>query len=76
MDRIIIESKIQQISLPGVKGMMTFLAHHMPILSQLASGQVTILLDDAVGSAKNFSISGGFVEMKNNECRVFVNDVN
>ena len=70
----IFAGKIRQISLPGVKGKMTLLAGHMPIISALTAGHVSIWQDESKESLKVFPIPGGFVDMKDNKCTVFVND--
>ena len=70
----IFTGKVRQITLPGVKGQMTLLADHMPIVSALSAGHVSVWLDESKDSLKAFPIPGGFVDMKDNECTVFVND--
>lgn len=72
--RTIFSGNIRQISLPGVKGKMTLLADHMPLISALTAGHVSAWCDETKESLKVFPIPGGFVEMKNNQCTVFVND--
>lgn len=72
--RTIFSGNIKQISLPGVKGKMTLLADHMPLISALTAGHVSVWCDETKESLKVFPIPGGFVEMKNNQCTVFVND--
>ncbi|MES2252329.1 MAG: hypothetical protein V4482_01420 [Pseudomonadota bacterium] len=70
----IFTGKIRQITLPGVKGKMTLSADHMPIISALSAGHVSVWLDESKDSLKVFPIPGGFVDMKDNKCIVFVND--
>ena len=72
--RTIFTGKIRQIMLPGVKGEMTLLADHMPIISALSAGHVTIWVDESKESLKVFPIPGGFLDMNDNQCTVFVND--
>lgn len=65
---------LHKVTLPGVKGDMTLLADHMPIISALKPGHISMWTSDDPNSLQTLPVPGGFVEMRNNECVVFAND--
>jgi F-type H+-transporting ATPase subunit epsilon len=62
-EKLILEEMVDQVSLPTTKGEITVLPHHIPLITELASGEI-------VGCVNNecipVAVVGGFVEIKNN----------
>jgi F-type H+-transporting ATPase subunit epsilon len=60
------EGKVESVQAPGINGSFQMLYNHAPIVSALGIGKIAILTD------KNeeivYAVSGGFVEMSNNQC--------
>ncbi|MDP3372587.1 MAG: F0F1 ATP synthase subunit epsilon [Candidatus Paracaedibacteraceae bacterium] len=67
----IFHGDVEKVILPGVEGVMTLLPNHMSIISELTPGTVSFWSND---NEKNIPISGGFVEMRNNKCTVYLKD--
>jgi F-type H+-transporting ATPase subunit epsilon len=63
-DKIIYENDaVGQITIPTSTGEITILPNHIPLISTIQPGELTISQPEG---AKHFAIVGGFVEMKNN----------
>lgn len=59
------------VTLPGVEGEFTVLAHHEPFVSELKAGEVKI--KDAEGKAHTLSVSvSGIAEVSNNQATVLL----
>lgn len=59
-ERTVLSDDVDQINAPGAAGRMGVLAHHEPLLTSLAPGELTIIK----GSEQiPFAISGGFMEV-------------
>lgn len=58
------------VRVPGVEGELGILAHHMGALIKLKEGTVRVFVNDE--PEINFQISGGYLEMLNNECSIVV----
>ncbi len=60
--------KVQKINIPGEKSPFQVLYNHAPILSTLATGKIICL--DKENQTREFKISGGVVEVLNNEVTI------
>ncbi|HVZ67724.1 MAG TPA: ATP synthase F1 subunit epsilon [Patescibacteria group bacterium] len=60
---IIFDEEIDSVSMPTPDGTITVLAHHTPLFTKLADGEVDIKRD---GKTTTIVISGGFCEIKKN----------
>ena len=60
-EKILFEKRVSQVSISTVMGEVTILPNHIPLVSQLASGEVVV---NANGDEEDLmAISGGFVEV-------------
>jgi F-type H+-transporting ATPase subunit epsilon len=59
------EGEVRGVQVPGVEGSFEMRVDHAPIISILDIGQVRILTDKS--DMQYFAVSGGFVEMNNNQ---------
>lgn len=71
-DKKIFSGKVNAVQVPGTKGSFMVLEYHAPIISTLEQGRVKIV----EGSAESFFfISGGIVEVKNNDVIILAESV-
>ncbi|MEX2029281.1 MAG: ATP synthase F1 subunit epsilon [Candidatus Paceibacterota bacterium] len=62
-ERLILEEMVDQVSLPTTGGEITVLPGHIPLITELSSGDVVALSD---GENIPMAVVGGFVEVKQN----------
>jgi F-type H+-transporting ATPase subunit epsilon len=70
IDKVLWAGDAESLSLPGEDGVMTILSHHMPLITPLVKGVVTVKTKD--GAVESFSIAGGMLEVGKNETVVLV----
>ena len=63
-ERLILEEMVDQVSLPTKLGEITILPDHIPLITELTSGDVVALVN---GEPVPMAVVGGFVEVKKNE---------
>jgi F-type H+-transporting ATPase subunit epsilon len=68
-EKIIYSGKADSVTLPGVVGLFTILAHHAPIISVLKKGILTYKVGE---NEKKIEINSGFVEAKQNVVSVCI----
>ena len=66
-DKILIREEIDEITVPTTSGYITVLPEHVPLLTQVQSGEITIRNN---GSVENFAITGGFMEVLENKITI------
>lgn len=66
-EKVVYSDTADQVTLPTRSGEITLLPNHVPILSQLSSGELTIIKDERETS---LAISGGFVQVENNKVSI------
>lgn len=62
-ERTLFSGEVSQASFPGLKAPFVVLRNHAPLISVLRSGNISW----NGGESGSITISGGFVEVKNNE---------
>ncbi len=62
-ERLILEDWVDQVSIPTTKGEITVLPDHIPLIAEVASGDVVAV---SLGESIPMAISGGFLEIKKN----------
>ena len=72
-DSELFRGQATSVKVPGASGQFEVLTGHASIVSSLSPGEVRIILTD--GSRQSFKISGGFVEVFNNEVSVLASGV-
>ncbi len=60
------EGKVESVQVPGVKGSFQMLYNHAPVVSALGIGKISI--QTGQNEEIIYAVSGGFVEMSNNQC--------
>ncbi|MDR3275455.1 MAG: ATP synthase F1 subunit epsilon [Endomicrobium sp.] len=64
---IVFKGEILSVSFPTVNGIVTVLPGHTSLVTKLNNGEITIRSKD---NAKNISVSGGFIEIVQNNVTV------
>lgn len=59
-EKIIFDEQVNEIILPTVNGEITILPNHVPLLTQLAPGEITVKNKD---KTDHLAVVGGFVEV-------------
>lgn len=63
------EGEVRSLSLPGSEGDMTILPHHVPLITALRAGVVTVRTAE---ENLEFQVEKGLVEVSNNEVIVLL----
>jgi len=63
-ERLILEEMVDQVSLPTTLGEITVMPDHIPLITELASGDVVAYVN---GEHVPMAVVGGFIEVKKNE---------
>jgi F-type H+-transporting ATPase subunit epsilon len=72
-EREVFAGAVKSVTVPGIDGGFEMLENHAPIVSALRNGEVRIV--KANGEKMSLTISGGFVEMLQNEVSLLVSGV-
>ena len=66
-EKLILQQSAESAQIPGKDGYMGILPGHAALLSELGEGTLSVT---SGGQTKNFAISGGYVEIRDNHVRV------
>jgi F-type H+-transporting ATPase subunit epsilon len=72
-EKEIFSGAVKSVKVPGITGQFELLENHSAIVSSLGKGAVRVIKSN--GEKMSFSVSGGFVEMLNNEVSLLVSSV-
>ncbi|MEI7777482.1 MAG: ATP synthase F1 subunit epsilon [bacterium] len=70
IDRILYEGDADVITLPTESGEISVLENHIPLITHLAPGKISIKI---ANETQEFSISGGFAEIKPHKAIILAN---
>jgi F-type H+-transporting ATPase subunit epsilon len=71
-EKLILETRADSAQIPGKDGYMGILPGHAALLSELAHGKLTL----TTGSkTESFTVTGGYVEVRDNHVRVLADGV-
>jgi F-type H+-transporting ATPase subunit epsilon len=70
IDQILFSGEAESVTVPATDGEMTILAHHMPLVTTLKPGVVTVKTKDV--KPQIFQITSGFLEVGKSETVVLV----
>ena len=71
-DRMVVQQEADYATIPGKDGEMGILPGHAALLSELKAGPVSLTL---AGKTHSFTVTGGYVEVRNNQVRVLADSV-
>ena len=66
-EKLVLDQMVEWAEIPGKDGYLGVLANHAALLSELGEGRLTIT---AGGASRDFHVSGGYVEVRDNHVRV------
>ena len=71
-EKLVFEKEVEYAEIPGKDGYMGILPGHAALLSELGQGKLTLT---AGGKTESFTITGGYVEVRDNHVRVLADSV-
>ena len=63
VDEVFFDGDAQSVTLPGASGELTVLGEHMPLVTTLKPGVVTVRGQTVPGGVQYFTIDGGILEV-------------
>jgi F-type H+-transporting ATPase subunit epsilon len=66
-EKLVLSERAESAQIPGKDGYMGILPGHAALLSELGDGLLSVT---AAGQTRDFTISGGYVEVRDNHVRV------
>ena len=66
-EKVAFEGEVQGVSLPSSEGEITILENHLPLVTLLRSGEITLHLDQ---TKQHMAVHGGFVEVAENHIKL------
>jgi len=66
-EKLVLNERAESAQIPGKDGYMGILPGHAALLSELGDGPLSVT---ASGQTREFTISGGYVEVRDNHVRV------
>jgi len=66
--RLLLESEVVSLQVPGSEGYLGVLAHHAPLITALRPGRLDVR--DTMGATRSYAVSGGFLEVSGNRATV------
>lgn len=69
-EKVLFSGDIKIVKLPGTLGSFEIMRYHAPLISTLTKGKIKV--KEMNGLITNFEITGGLVEVSNNEIKVLV----
>lgn len=70
-ERIMLETEVESLTLPTTMGEITILPHHIPLVANLASGEIKYKSE---GKEDFFAVSGGVIEVQDGDQVVVLAD--
>lgn len=71
-EKLILETRAETAQIPGKDGYMGILPDHAALLSELGAGTLSVT---SSGQTQSFTITGGYVEVRDNHVRVLVDKI-
>lgn len=68
LDRLVFEGEVESLVAKGTEGFLGVLAHHAPLVTELAEGALTIT--EAGKTSRVFQLKGGLLDVGNNRATV------
>jgi F-type H+-transporting ATPase subunit epsilon len=66
-EKLVLDERAESAQIPGADGYMGILPGHAALLSELGAGALSVT---GAGQTKSFTITGGYVEVRDNHVRV------
>lgn len=72
-ESIFLKDYVEMIVLPGVEGEFAILKNHVPFISELKPGFITIYEGNRI--VKTFEVKGGFAEVTHDSCSIVTESI-
>lgn len=69
LDKTLYADEAQSVSVPGILGRLQALSHHVPLITALKKGSISVV--DTKGT-KEFAIESGVLEIKPDEINILI----
>jgi len=66
--RLLLETEVASLQVPGSEGYLGVLAHHAPLITALKEGKLEV--KDPSGRVTAYHVTGGFLEVSDNRATV------
>lgn len=63
VDEVLFEGEAKSMTVPGTEGEMTLMGHHMPLISTLKEGDITVHVHEGA-EPKKFHVASGVLEVR------------
>ena len=70
IDKVLWEGEAHSVTAPGSGGELTILSHHMPLITTLTAGKITVRVEE--GKPEEFMVDSGFIEVGKDETVILV----
>ena len=71
VDEVLFEGEAQSMTVPGAEGEMTVMGEHMPLISTLKAGDITVRLSNSA-EPRVFAIESGVLEVRRDGATVIL----
>jgi F-type H+-transporting ATPase subunit epsilon len=71
-EKQVVDREVDSVTIPGADGYMGILPGHAALLSELGKGELSFV---SGGKSEKLSITGGYVEVRDNHVRVLADKV-
>lgn len=71
-EKLVVDQQADYAEIPGKSGFMGILPGHAALLSELGAGKLTLT---TAGKTESFTVTGGYVEIRDNHVRVLADSV-
>jgi len=72
-EKTVFEQDAKSIIAPGSEGYLGVLSNHAPLITALIPGRLTVT--DAAGDSRDYSVSGGFLEVSRNVATILADAI-
>ena len=72
VDQLYFDGEATSVTAPGSEGELTVLGHHMPLVTTLKPGIVTVRAESIPGGKQMFEVGGGILEVSNNTATIIL----
>ena len=66
-EKLVLDQRAESAQIPGADGYMGILPGHAALLSELGAGMLSVV---HAGQTQSFTVTGGYVEVRDNHVRV------
>ena len=72
VDQLYFDGEATSVTAPGSDGELTVFGHHMPFITTLKQGVVTVRSESVEGGKQMFKVESGVLEVSNNSATIIL----